>query len=1322
MSPYTWGFVWFSGESAMRRDLGWGLTTAVALAAVIGISSQHGGRPETEAGSRPSITRTEPTKAGIANEKFEHGPCVEIEKRLQDFLLGGDRTSLVAPSSCYEDQTSPPDALTHPDPMRAAANGLKFVIATLPDPMYTHFSLSFDRMAEAIQEGASDGGYVYDSSWLPWDTEEAQYALLDDQEKAEDRRTLQEEQPGILLFRRKMRDPQHGTFLDAPTLFNGGLVVFVVGEEPTQGIHLAQFKNATRWIAALQTGKDNDAGEAKLPNGGILGPSFSGSLPSLATLLGNSTLGKQWQKPDVPQLLIYSGTISTKTAVNWFEDKVVRQNSVRIASFQHNDEDLLDAYCTYLKREGFHLQNLAILSEDETAYGSIFMRQDRPEHSQGSSSCLANQEKGQHYGEPTGLVRLYYPRGIAAMRSAYQKQSIFSTEGPPSSGTERRTLSSNIADPEGQQHDTIREYNQDQLPQSQEGVLQQIVSQLRAHHSEYIVLRSSNPLDQLFLAHYLRMTYPHGRIVILGADVLLRRESGAARLSGIMTLTTYPLLPWEPHWTWYPRDAKETTDHSHRVFPQDSAEGVYIATRFLLNDSNETDPKKRGVSGFVPADPTNSLEIPDYAPPRWLKLPTTNTEGAPPDLKNRPTGWLSVLGRDDFWPVASLGIQAPCDTTKDDGCDGDCWRTYGWLSGAGYGLLRNVLFSWAIHPAGVKNDEKSPSQAPMPLGTRMALFLLVSWTCFHLSCCYWYSITAKPSHRSYFVCFEENYRPHRALLVLGSLTLSAAATTLAWGSGVMATQEEVLPENRWACALAVLLIWVLAGFALALNLWKQREFFADRKWWKPMLAYVLGTVAYYFALYWATERMLSSGNRIPVYWRSMNLTNGVSPVVPFLMLSVGVYLWMWRALEGLALFGPDQPLLPEIESLEITNEKQEKLDWLNMFSRVNAAEPILEFCKTVPLRPVLVFFIALAGQWVMVSVLSINSAEPIRTLGARSYAQFVCFLITVMVSVMVASAFQLMWIWIRLRRLLVHLDRLRLRRTMTAIRGFSWNSVWRISGNVLELRYKLIVILLECAQRFKNSVKCKDAPAPPEGQAKSKEPKPEVSEELSKSLEAFRVSRDAFAEWYANGWSEEGLHDQTELKELQKQFASLAGRLLSEVLVPAWKSEEEKLLPCDRTEENKDSAGKSSDEEKATLRLKPHIRHAEELACYVYLAFIQNVLGRMRTLVMGIVGLFIAVTISLASYPFDPRTVVNAVMVLLFFTLGAMIVTVYAQMHRDPLLSALTNTKPGELDPDFWFKLISFGAGPVLGLLATIFPEMTDFLFSWVAPGISSMK
>jgi hypothetical protein len=61
-------------------------------------------------------------------------------------------------------------------------------------------------------------------------------------------------------------------------------------------------------------------------------------------------------------------------------------------------------------------------------------------------------------------------------------------------------------------------------------------------------------------------------------------------------------------------------------------------------------------------------------------------------------------------------------------------------------------------------------------------------------------------------------------------------------------------------------------------------------------------------------------------------------------------------------------------------------------------------------------------------------------------------------------------------------------------------------------------------------------------------------------------------------------------------------------------------------------------------------------------------------------------------------------------------------MHRDPTLSHITNTNPGELGADFWMKLITFGIGPLLGLLTALFPDITGFVTSWLQPAAGSIK
>src|ERR1700682_1824622 len=44
---------------------------------------------------------------------------------------------------------------------------IRFVIATVADPVHTHLSLSFDRSIDAIEQGATSDGYAFDRAVMP---------------------------------------------------------------------------------------------------------------------------------------------------------------------------------------------------------------------------------------------------------------------------------------------------------------------------------------------------------------------------------------------------------------------------------------------------------------------------------------------------------------------------------------------------------------------------------------------------------------------------------------------------------------------------------------------------------------------------------------------------------------------------------------------------------------------------------------------------------------------------------------------------------------------------------------------------------------------------------------------------------------------------------------------------------------------------------------------------------------------------------------------------------------------------------------------------
>jgi hypothetical protein len=1337
----------------MKYEGGLWVTAAVlGIAATVGISNTQP-KPSEPASGRKTAEANTP-----AMKSLEEGPCADLEKRLQSFLLV-DESEIVAPNSCYPRERPPVPSQT----LLGKATQLRFVIATLPDPLHTHFPLIFDRSAEAIQEAAQDDQYVYDSSWMPWETEQASYARIDDQDKAEKRTEEQEDQPGILLFRKSLR----GTGPDKP--FESGLAVLIVGEEPTGGIHRRQFENAVQWVAALHPGTEE---ANKLPLQ-ILGPSFSGSLPSLVELLRNTGAAHA-----APPLLIFSGGITSDVAVGWLNrvaitDPHLSPLDIEFRSFEHSGNVDLDRYCRYLSAAGTDLARLAIVSEDETAFGS--------EYANGyanASPCRPVESDKSDSGPNRGPVHLYYPRDISTLRAAYQSQSIFSrTTAQVSGDTSRHTLQDDLADPAGKDHDTIRAYSGNQTALSQEAELQQMVSLMRVHKTEYIVLRSSNPLDQLFLSKFFRMTYPEGRIVIVGADLLLRRETGASGLNGVMTLSTYPLLPWEQDWTRFIAPGiGPARFHSHRVFTNDGVEGTYFASRFLLywpanaptpitsdearSATAKADGEVSAGNGFVPSNCSGGPYLPDYAAPFWIEHPREEPCHHPPT-------WLSVLGNGGFWPVAVMdfptdpGSQNPPpipELGKKEALPHRLWHSV-------TSIGKSIVFLF-----GGYSQQQSAASMPhewldMPLSMKLLMLVGVFWAAFHANCCCRASITAKPAHRAHFVkpncsspdpkkdCdaafLRQQQNSHRALVLFGSILVALLPIALAWGYGEMWEGGEPLP-NPWIYRAFLPLIWLIAGVAVCGNTWIEDYLFTRRSVpspldklpqrkvppdvWRSLLWFTGISLMLYWCLEFFLDFALNDANRIPTYWRAINLTTGVSPLVPLVALIAGLYAWFWYSLQGLALLGDDRPQLPKAESLQIPGPKQEGRpqerldDLLRMLSRDHAAKPIEMLSSPFALGAC-----AVAGISFLVIIamaLFIFGYPPIRNLGSIHYSIVFGFWLVLCISILLANAWQIALVWLNLRQVLQFLDKLPLRRTLASFKGFSWGSVWKMSGNVLDMRYKLVFRQLESLTHLRGSLlaweesRWSGFTKLPVCQDVSSTTIPSACDWIT-IIDQTRNERVEFAKWYSSKWDKPNERRVLGLKPLQQSLAKTAAIMLTQLLIPTWQQETESLmlgLPLEPEESGKDKNDKADPCAHSVAGLPAHIRNAEELVCLVYMAFIQNILGRMRSLVMSIICMFIAISVAIASYPFDPRPVLSGMVVVLFFILGTTVVAVYSQMHRDTTLSNLTDTKPGELGGDFWIKLIGFGVGPVLGLVASVFPEFTDFLFSWVQPGLGSLK
>lgn len=150
-------------------------------------------------------------------------------------------------------------------------------------------------------------------------------------------------------------------------------------------------------------------------------------------------------------------------------------------------------------------------------------------------------------------------------------------------------------------------------------------------------------------------------------------------------------------------------------------------------------------------------------------------------------------------------------------------------------------------------------------------------------------------------------------------------------------------------------------------------------------------------------------------------------------------------------------------------------------------------------------------------------------------------------------------------------------------------------------------------------------------------------------------------------------------------------------------------------------SGEDLKQDKDSPELSLSTRLAERFVALVYLNFILTVLLRMRTLAITVGGLYIFLLISVNSYPFEPKVTLRSVAILMLMFVVGMVGYVFAQIHRDSILSLVTQTKPGELGLEFWLRMGIFIALPLLSLLVSQFPALNNALFSWLEPAVSAL-
>jgi hypothetical protein len=774
-------------------------------------------------------------------------------------------------------------------------------------------------------------------------------------------------------------------------------------------------------------------------------------------------------------------------------------------------------------------------------------------------------------------------------------------------------------------------------------------------------------MDTVFLSGFLKKGYSQARVVATPGDLLLSRDADdVSLLHGVMALTTYSLLPGIKDEVAFPESLPETRI-SH-IFPSAFNVGTYNATLAQITCMHSSPPP-----GCT--DSSTTLPVARYAEYGWPLL-----SGYRNDLPLAPVVWLTVLGRDGFWPVANLE-----DGTYREG---------------------------KIHasPRPITKGER-PASMLHPLSKEFP-----TWSLFWKTVCgmvllmaavYWLllregSIFSSSSAMTLLAPVQDSRRS--ALIAVIGWLLLAAMLLLVWPC-VAWLAWKPWPEIFILAAA----IFAVVHCRICVTELNRRGSARDGR--------VFIAVAASMVLCFGLVYVLPGHSQNPFLYRYVHLTSGVSPLLPFLCLLAGGLWWAWFSLSGLGLVDKRRPQLPNDEDLpsaappdhtaaSVTRSHSMLLSEKSAERLVHVAQP-----AALDLR---VYGPAVA--LLMLTLFSLDRFHPLLSLETGHFEWIYALSLAGVTFALVCTLLRLLVIWQESHKILATLDHFPLRRAFAQLH-FAWEPIWRIGGGRWQDLYRLISRQLETLEHLKPFLR---------------EDHGVAAGVLLRGIEATANQQEELYQHYAALTSpscqdpnakepklSDYLMDQYQL--LQKSIAYTCAAALT-YLQPKWWGSEG-LIMCELGS-NEEGNAPGEDDKKAdgTPAILLPTRLAERFAALVYLNFILTILLRMKTLAITAGGLYIFLLLSVNSYPFEPKIALRSIAILMLIVVVGMVGYVFAQVHRDSILSLVTQTKPGELGVAFWLRMGSFVALPLISLLASQFPTLNNALFFWLEPAVSALK
>jgi hypothetical protein len=475
---------------------------------------------------------------------------------------------------------------------------VQFLIATVPDPRDSSLAYLFDRHVASLELATETAEYAVDRFELPWSLQETAPGQGQEGlgESESDELSVHAQKPGIILFRNTHSRSKL-------------LVVFLVGETPTAGIHKSALKDA--FAQATQWCRRHPRANADCSRFRLLGPTFSGSKDSLVNAVS------EW--PDRPAQLHLEIVSGSATAIEPEDLKTELAEHDIESSFQSalmRDSITLDEVFKFLNEKKVKDTDVVFLTEGSTLYGKEIRFRRRK------------------------VLRVTYPLHISQLRTVSEKSR---REALEAASETPRTRPKNLPlslDGGENGKDVIPNFSPFETF-STELVLSSLLSSISRENKPYIGIFATDVRDLIFLAHEIRKQFPNSVLFTFGADLLYLHTDVNPDLQGMLLFSTYPLFSMNQVWTHPDIDHGSLTTstswlngHEWRwQFPSDTSQGVYNATLGLIYAGDgmlETD---------LPFQEKGPVCVQDTS--ARTKLPC-------------PSLWLSAVGKTDIWPIRFL--------------------------------------------------------------------------------------------------------------------------------------------------------------------------------------------------------------------------------------------------------------------------------------------------------------------------------------------------------------------------------------------------------------------------------------------------------------------------------------------------------------------------------------------------------------------------------------------------------------------------------------------------------------------------------------------